>query len=750
MRRHFAVIALLLAGLCASAQAQTERSERREFAGELSATSPRISFPLRLNAGQVVTLTTSSDRNVDTILTLAGPDGRALATNDDSEPGVLSSRIVYVAQQRGNYSAIVTGYQGATGAFRLEIHPGLDVGLSDAARTLREASVALDTQTREQRFAVNLTAGDIFVASTYAITENLDPTLALVDARGAILAQNDDRGDGTLNSQIIYQVLQTGRYEVVASTYGSTGVGTMLVSLATDPEAEPPFNFAALEGTRIARHEGTINTERPSFEYTVNLAAGQTLLAVADTTNGDLDPVLRLTNAQGHPVALNDDRGDGSLNSAFAFTSPVAATYTLTLERYRRSDTSGTFTLVLSSVDASVVGVIQALVENAVTLSGPELTITTRDFVVHYTLEGGDASTEQYARAVADTLQTVYDAQVRRIGWAQPIRDDNGRYRAYVADADGSMGYTKPVQIVFDNPNTANVRETTSARTVFVIENDFAGIEKEAPPESLMRATVTHEFNHVVQFGYDSEEGLNWLYEATASWTETTTVGVDQDATDYTETDFAAPQLCWTTTADGHDYAQWTLLQSIADRHGERIVVRMWENAVTLDGFDTMARTLAEVRTNIPDVIQRWRAQNFARAYDLAPRFPRAVAQAGRIAQEGAWPTKTNGGIEQLGAHYVAIGVQGRYAFTLSGDENMELVALGRRAGEIHVIRLGRSGVFDTTGYDNATLMVLNRAIPAAPGDCSPARYSINVARSTARPAAMSYRFNAQHFQPLQ
>jgi hypothetical protein len=80
----------------------------------------------------------------------------------------------------------------------------------------------------------------------------------------------------------------------------------------------------------------------------------------------------------------------------------------------------------------------------------------------------------------------------------------------------------------------------------------------------------------------------------------------------------------------------------------------------------------------------------------------------------------------------------------------MELVALGRRAGEIHVIRLGRSGVFDTTGYDNATLMVLNRAIPAAPGDCSPARYSINVARSTARPAAVSYRFNAQHFQPLQ
>jgi hypothetical protein len=302
---------------------------------------------------------------------------------------------------------------------------------------------------------------------------------------------------------------------------------------------------------------------------------------------------------------------------------------------------------------------------------------------------------------------------------------------------------------VFDNPNTRNVRERTAARTVFVVENDFAGIEKEATPESLARATATHEFNHVVQFGYDSEEGLNWLYESTASWTETNTVGSDQDATDYTETDFAAPHLCFTTNADGHDYAQWTLLQSLADVHGDRVVVRLWENAVTYDGFETMSRTLSEVRTNIPDAIQRWRAQNFARAYDLAPRFPRAVAQIGRITREGGWPRKSSS-IEQLGAHYVGLGIEGRYVFTLGGDANMELVALGRRAGEIHVTRLGRGGVFDTTGYDNATLMVLNRALPSAPGECSSANYTITTARSTARPAAVSYGFTAQHFQPLE
>lgn len=742
MRVQLKYFALVLFALCAVAPASAERILR----GQVTATAPRASFPIELRAGEIVTLTTSAANNFDTVLAVNGPTGQTLAENDDREPGVLTSRIVLIAPQRGTYTAVVTGYGGARGAFELHVASGLDVGLSAASRTLQEQRVSFNAQQRESRYTVNLAAGDIFVASTYALTEGLDPTLALADPSGAIVARNDDRGDGSLNSQIIYQATGAGRYTVIAGTYGSVGVGDMLLQLAIDPEAEPPFNFAAIPGTPIARHQGAINSETSSREYSVQLAAGQTLLAVADTTSGDLDTVLRLTDAEGYPVALNDDRGDGSLNSAIAFTSPTAATYTLAVERYRGADTSGEYALVLSSVDRSVVGQLLALFENAVQLSGAEHTIETRDFRVHYTLEGVDASSHAYARAVADTLQSMFEAQVRRIGWAEPVRDDDGRYRAYVADARGSMGYTKPVQIVFDNRHTAGVRERAAARTVFVVDNDFAEVDKEAPPESLMRATATHEFNHVVQFGYDAEEGLNWLYEATASWTETTTAGDDQDATDYVATDFAAPQRCWTTTADGHDYAQWTLLQSLADSHGDRIVVRLWENAVSYDGFETMSRTLGEVGANIPDTLQRWRVQNFARAYRLAPRFTRNVHLQGTIAAEGEWSTKS--GVEQLGAHYLRLNLPGRHTFALAGDENLELVGLGRRDGQIRVFRLGRSGVFDARGFDYAALMVFNRAVPPAPGECTAARYTINVSGASRAMGSAAYRFSAEHFAP--
>ncbi len=735
-----------MAGVLAGGAAAAQTPSDQVFSGELTDTAPQLTFDLSLEAGQIVTLHTASTTRLDTVLTLLGPDGDVLAFNDDQEPGVLTSRLVHVPAGSGVYRAQIEGYGGALGSFSLTMSFGLDVGLSDAAQTLTEETVSFDMTRTEARFDADLAAGDILVATTFALSEDLDSTLTLLDAGGTVLAQNDDRGDGTLNSRIAYLIEDAGRYQLVVGTYGGNGEGDLAFSLATDPEAELPFDFTAIEGRQIALHEGELGDDQPSISFPVTLEAGQTLLALADTVSGDLDPVLRLTGPDGYPVAMNDDRGDGSLNSAFAFTAPQTASYQLELSRYRSGASSGAFELALSLVDASVVDVLRDLLENSVELSGPELLIQTEDFRVYYTLEGVDASSTPYAELVADTLQDVLEAQVGRLGWAEPVRDDDGRYRAYIADADGSMGVTQPVQIVFDNPNTSDVREAAAARTLFIIDNDFIGMGKTAPVESLMRATATHEFNHVVQFGYDAEEGLDWLYEATASWIETTTVGADQDATDYTETDFETPQLCWTTTVEGHDYGQWTLLQSMADSYGESFIVRVWENSVELDGFETLQAALDEVDSSIPDVIQRWRAQNYARAYDLAELFPIAVHRQHTVEREGRWTLK--GGLEQLGANYLGFELEGRYAITLNGDAGLEVLALGQRNGQIEVIPLGRGGVIDTTGFESTALMVFNRTMPEAPGQCSGVGYTIEVAPSTRRPARTAYRFSDAHLVP--
>ena len=740
VRGWIAFIALVLMAGSAAGQTGT-----RHLSGEVTSGAPRVSFPLQVEAGQVLTLTTSSVDGLDTVLTLNGPNGRRVAMNDDVQPGILTSRIVHVAREAGSYTVIVTGFNGSRGQFDLDVAYGAGADLSAEARVLLNETVTLDRRRTEARYPVDLAANDIFVATTLALTTGLDTTLTLLDSHGTIVATSDDRGDGTLNSQIVFQTGAAGHFELVASTYNAAGNGQFALSLALDPRARAPFNFATVERTEIARHEGSLSAAQPTREFTVRLDAGQTLLAVSEATTGDLDTVLTLNDPDDYPVAINDDRGDGTLNSAFAYTAAVAGTYTVEVSRYQASNNSGDFRLVLSSVDRSVATALQALADNSITLSGAEQIIETPNFRVHYTLEGRDASTEAYARATADALEVVLHEQVDRIGWAAPVRDPDGRYRAYIGQANGNMGYTKPVEMVFDNRNTAGVRERAAARAVFVIDNDFRGMGKKAPPESLMRATATHEFNHVVQFGYDSIEGLNWLYESTASWTETVTVGVDQDATDYVEVDYASPGTCWTTNQPGFNYSQWTLLQSLADVYGERFIVRIWENAVEYDGFETMSRALESVGTSIPEALKRWRVQNFARDYDLAPRFTRTVDRAGTISRDGTWTSR--GRIEQLGANYVSVTVRAPRTYSVRGA-NLELVGLGRRNGQIEVIPLGRGGVFDASQFEDATLMVFNNATPSAPGQCSGESYSITTSAATGPMAEPQYHFSARHFAP--
>ncbi|WP_300526833.1 DUF6055 domain-containing protein [Maricaulis sp.] len=743
-------MAALGASSCADAAPHHQHghgaSDSEGIAGSVTEAAPEFTHTFELEAGQVVTLTTQSDENFDTVLTLSGLGGKPITQNDDADPTTLQSLILFAVPQSGSYTASVTGYGGATGNFELFIEEGVDFGLSDEAVILEEGVTRFSGRELTRDVEVQLNEGDILVASTEALSPELDTTLTLFDASGEVIAMNDDRGDGTLNSQIIFLVETAGEYTVQAGSYSGRDMGELFLSVATDANAELPFDFTALDGEMIATETGRVDDNTPVYRRDITIAEGQTLYAYADRADGDLDPVLRLLGPDGLPVAMNDDRGDGSLNSAFAYTAPATGDYIVEVDRYSGSGSSGGFSLTLSWVEASVVEVLQGLRESIVTLSGDPQSFRTDDFVVNYTLDGEDSTTLAYAQSVGDALQHALDEQLGRMGWREPVRDADGLYRAFVADANGSMGVTYPVETVFDNPHTSDIREPLASRTVFVVENDFEGFdEKTAPVDSLMRATATHEFAHVVQFGYDSEEGLDWLYESTASWIETVTVGHHQDATDYVETDYQRPDLCWTTTQGGFDYSQWTLLQSLADVHGERIVVRIWENAVDHDGFDTMAVTLGEVDTTIPDALRRWRAQNFAMAYELAPLFDRPVALNRSFNTAESWTSKQ--GPEQLGANYFELALDGRHTISLNGNNALELVALGYRDGTVDVIELGQSGVVDPAAYEHLGLMVFNPVIPEAPGVCSSGMYTLDIsATSEAATQPAAYQFEAPHF----
>lgn len=742
MRTSVALAALLLAVSGASVAAQPGPN----YEGELTSRSLSAEYSLDLAAGQIVTLTAFGPAGLDTMLSLRGPDGREVAANDDVAMGDLSSRIIYGVQRPGRYTVRVSGYNNATGDYSLDVYYGANVGLTYGARTLQEAIVSLSRRQTQARYEVDLPAGEPFVATTIGLGEGMDTTLALISPSGETVAENDDRGDGTLNSQIVYRADRPGRYTVVVSSFSGQDVGDAVLSLAIDPHASAPFDYATIDRTVIARHEGVINDDNPEDDYVLDLAAGQTILVMADAEEGGLDPVISLDGADGYPVAMNDDRSDGSLNSAFAFTAPAAGRYVLNMTRYSDGASSGAYTLEISNVAPEVVAQLQAQFENPVVLSGPEQVLETRDFRLMYTLQGRDRTTEDYARATAEAIQRAYDTQINDMGWRAPVRDPDGRYRAYIADAgEGTMGYMKGVEVIFDNPQTPDIRERAASRTILVIDNNLSeGRDEGEDPMRLMRATAAHEFNHMVQYGYDSEEGLQWLYESTASWIETATMGEDEDAARYAVTDFGAPQLCWTTTQEGHNYGQWTLLQSLADHHGQRVVPRLWENAAELDGLETMTATLAEAGTTIPEALRTWRIQNFARDYEMAPRIDAAVRLAG--SGKGA-NARMSGNVQELGAAYHQVRAHGPQRYTLDGDGSLEMTGLGVRNGQVEVVPLGRDGVFSADGYDFAVVMVFNADVPEAPGDCEDFRYSIEASATQGGSYPVTSRVDARHFR---
>ncbi len=742
MRTRVSLAALLMAATSSFALAQPGPN----YEGVLTENATHGEHSLDLTAGQIITVTAYGPSGLDTVLTLRGPDGREVATNDDVAQGDLSSRIIYAAPRAGRYTVSVSGFGNATGDYSLDVFYGADVGLSYGSQTLQDAIVSLSPRQSQVRYTVDLPAGEPFVATTIAMSDELDTTLTLIGPAGETVAENDDRGDGTLNSQIVYRADQPGRYTVVVGSFGGQGTGEAVVSLAVDPNAQAPISFDSIPRTVIARHEGQIDDRTPERDYPLDLTAGQTILVMADAVEEGLDPVITLNGLDGFPVAINDDRDVGTLNSAFAYTVPTSGRYMLNMTRYSDGASSGPYVLEISNVAAGVVDELRAQSENPVTLSGPVETIETRDFRLMYTLRGRDRTTQEYALATAEAIQRAYDTQIHQLGWSAPVRDADGRLRAYIADAGaGTMGFMRGVEVIFDNPQTPAIRERAASRTILVIDNNLReGREEEEDPMRLMRATAAHEFNHMVQYGYDSEEGLQWLYESTASWIETATMGEDEDAARYAVTDFGAPQLCWTTTEEGHNYGQWTLLQSLAGRHTPRIVTRLWENAATMDGLDTMTTTLAEVGTTLPEAAEAWRIQNFARDYEMAPRIDAAVALAGGGKRSRG---TISGEIQELGAAYHQIRAEGPQRYRLDRGDGLQMTGLGVRNGRVEVTPLGRDGVFSADGYDFAVVMVFNPAVPERPGDCEDTRYSIAASPAQTGANPVTSWMDARHFR---
>lgn len=521
------------------------------------------------------------------------------------------------------------------------------------------------------------------------------------------------------------------------------------------------LSTVSAQQTSETHFDGYLDGLVSSKSYPVSLDAGQALLVVTEATDGSLDTVVSVYDPESNLVARNDDRAENTLDSALGYIAVQSGIYKVIVERYPGYDNSGHFSLRIVVGDASVLDELNAITR--IQLSGPVEIYESPNFRIHYTMQGADAALSlDYVEQVAQAAEDAWRAQIDGLGWPVPPGDGvlggDSRFDIYIKDlldaGEEALGFAVPDSVVGDNPNTP-ARETASAGSYLVVENDFGGATSETASElALMRTTIIHEFNHALQFGFDSADSHDWMYEATASWMETATAGKDQDATGYVIDAYQYPELCFGTVNDPNQgsvqYGEWPFFQMMTDVLGEDSVVHYWENVAQYDGWQSLAETLAPAGYSVPDFVALYRLKNLARDYSLAPLFNATVWLENTISSPGRW-TFTGLGIQELGANYFRVTLPAGhiYAGLVNDDGALQLFAIGVTADRVVVFPLGRGDSFDSRAFDDVYLMVFNPAYDDDMSDCTYLDYDIDVSSSKLPTAMPAVTFPATYFERL-
>ena len=186
-------------------------------------------------------------------------------------------------------------------------------------------------------FAVDLVAGRRYEVTLDGSTLN-DPYLRIFDAAGRLLAENDDRDTGGLDSAIGFLAATSGRHFVVADSYLSRGTGAYQIAISAGSAPGGNESGTVGSGDQDLRGDISYGGERDSLNLTLTAGVPYTF-SMRGTSSGSgtlRDPFLELL--RGNAVQASDDDGGTGLDAELRFTPTVSGAYTLRASAYSEGD----------------------------------------------------------------------------------------------------------------------------------------------------------------------------------------------------------------------------------------------------------------------------------------------------------------------------------------------------------------------------------------------------------------------------
>jgi uncharacterized protein DUF6055 len=275
----------------------------------------------------------------------------------------------------------------------------------------------------------------------------------------------------------------------------------------------------------------------------------------------------------------------------------------------------------------------------------PRSPACSRHFCVHWVDQGLDApeptdrdgdGVPDYVERVLRVAERVHEVENGKLGWREPRSDGrqggrNGKTDVYISQIGGELfGYAAPDR----GQATRQHRIPRRLHGYLVLDNDYSAFEfPGTKPLSDLQVTFAHEYNHIVQFGYDAYQDP-WFAEATATWMEDQ---VYNGINDYLRYVRRWVKLCETplTANSIKEYGSAVWNQWLARRYGPEIVRKAWAGAIDAKpaGFSISSYERA-IRSSGPSdfghdfsrfaaAVAEWRTDKAFRESRLYPDPPR-------------------------------------------------------------------------------------------------------------------------------
>ena len=268
-----------------------------------------------------------------------------------------------------------------------------------------------------------------------------------------------------------------------------------------------------------------------------------------------------------------------------------------------------------------------------------------RHFCVHWVDQGLDApeptdrdgdGVPDFVERVLRVAERVHQVENGKLGWREPRSDGrqggrNGKTDVYLSQIGGELfGYAAPDR----GQATKQHRIPRRLHGYLVLDNDYSAFEfPGTKPLADLQVTFAHEYNHILQFGYDAYQDP-WFAEATATWMEDQVYNGINDYLRYVRRWVKLYETPLTTSSI-KEYGSAVWNQWLARRYGPEIVRKAWAGAIDAKpgGFSIAAYERA-IRSAGPSDFSRdfsrfaadvaeWRTDKSFRESRLYPDPPR-------------------------------------------------------------------------------------------------------------------------------